>query len=305
MSRAISGKKGLTDAHLNNTMQIMVFQLNDKTYYGINISKIKSIEDYRKYKLVKNSINNDGNREIIEGFIQYQGEIIPFLNIEKWLGMYREEHKYVVTIVAEFNRKTISFPIYEIENIYNISIENLQTSSVNKSFVTYSTIISVNGEDVTCLILDVEQLLVDTFGVDDELERDRGANFGLDREILFAEDSKSARFIIEEIMKKTDLKYKIFVDGEEIVRYLFELSDKDLDRVGIVVTDLEMPKLDGYQVISTIKSSDRLKYIPIIVNSSMSNSGVKRKVDSLGAVGFIAKTDADELLAQIDKNILR
>ncbi len=295
----------MTKTHLSNIMQIMVFQLNDKVYYGINVSKIRSIEDFRRYKLIKNNIKNEGNKEILEGYIEYQRKVIPFLNVEKWLNIYDEKNEYRVTIVAEFNKRTIAFPIYDIDNIYNVPVEKLQTSGVNKDIITYSTLLNINKIEETCLILDVEELLVEVFGVDKLIESTENTNIETPRSVLIAEDSKSARFIINDIMEKTNIEYKLFEDGEKIIEHLTHLQDSAIQKIGLIITDLEMPHKDGYQVIAFIQKDDRLKHIPIVVNSSMSNSGVIRKTEQLGAVGFIAKTDPEKFISQIKEHILK
>lgn len=307
MSTSNSRKRldDMTKTHLSNIMQIMVFQLNDRVYYGINVSKIRSIEDFRRYKIIKNNIKNEGNKEILEGYIEYQKKVIPFLNIEKWLAMYKENHEYKVTIVAEFNKRTIAFPIYDIDNIYNVPVEKLQTAGVNKDVITYSTLLNINGVEETCLILDVEELLVEVFGVDKLIEKAEEAKIETPKSVLIAEDSKSARFIIDDIMQKTNIEYKLFEDGEKIINYLTNLNESEIEKVGLIITDLEMPHKDGYQVISFIQKEDKLKHIPIVVNSSMSNSGVIRKTEQLGASGFIAKTDPEKFIGQIKEHILK
>jgi two-component system chemotaxis response regulator CheV len=306
MTKGTSNIHSMTKTHLNNIMQIMVFQLNDRNFYGINVSKIKSIEDFRRFKIVKNNIKNiEDKKGIFQGYIQYQGEIVPFLNIEKWLNQFEEQNTYKVTIIAEFNRRIISFPIFDIFNICNVSIKNLQTSGINKEVVTYSTLIDINGVEETCLILDVEELLVEVFGIDDNVEQHDGYKLITDKKILIAEDSRSARFIIEEILKDTEISYQLFEDGEKIIKYLDILEDDEIYQIGLIITDLEMPKIDGYQVISYVNKSDKLKHIPVLVNSSMSNQGVNRKTEALGAVGFIAKTDPVKFLNSISEFILK
>lgn len=295
----------MTKSHLNNVMQIMVFKLNDGVYYGTNVSKIKSIEDFRKYQLIKNNIKNDKGIDILEGYIEYQKKIVPFLNIEKWLGLYDKNNEYRVTIVSEFNKKTISFPVFDVDNIYNISIEKLQTSHGNKELITYSTLLEIDGVEETCLILDVERLIEEVFGIDAILEELEDIEVDSNKIVLVAEDSNSARHIIENIMKKTKLEYKIFEHGKAILDYIKDLDEKEIANIGLIITDLEMPHIDGYQVVKFIKDSKILNHIPVVVNSSMSNRGVKFKTEELGANAFVSKTDPINFVKEIQENILK
>ncbi len=302
-SNTISRVSNMTKSHMNNIMQIMLFQLNDKEYYGINVSKIKSIEDYKRYKVVKNEIKNGETSEILEGYINYHKQIIPFLNVEKWLGMYKPENTYMETVVCEYNKKLIAFPIFDIENIFNVNVESLQASDHNDNFITYSALIKVNNEDVVCRVLDVEQLLVDVFGLDVSINKHSKDGLNSKRLLLVAEDSPSARAIIESILEDTNIEYKMFEDGEKIITYLSMLKDEEINHIGLVITDLEMPHKDGYQVISFINESKKLQDIPVVVNSSMSDKGVILKTEKLGSVGFIGKTDPENFLKAIKTNM--
>ncbi len=303
MNSTITKITNMTKTHLNNIMQILVFKLNDGVHYGINVSKIRSIEDFNKFRLIKNDINNSERNQILEGYIKHQDNIIPLLNVEKWLLIYTKNSLYREILVTEFNRHTIAFPINDVLNIYNIPISDLKTSHSNKDVVTYSAIIQVDGEDVTVLILDVEELLVEVFGIDvDIIEK---VIIDSNKKLLIAEDSKSARHIIKKIMECTNIEYELFENGYLILEYLKKLNQDEVNGIGLVITDLEMPIVDGYQVVNFIQKSEKFKHIPVLINSSMSNDGVKRKTKSLGSIGFIAKTDPVSFIEKIKENILK
>ncbi|NWF66088.1 MAG: response regulator [Campylobacterales bacterium] len=312
MNATMKKVNSMTKAHLNNIMQIMVFKLNDNSLYGINVSKIKSIEDFKRYKLVKNDIgasskgnlNSVKNSNILEGYINYHDLVIPYLNIEKWLGIFKDGNEYKVTLVSEFNRHTMAFGVSDILNIFNVSINDLQTTHLNKDFITYSALLEIDHAKEICFIVDVENLLQEVFGekvvVEDHLK-----NLGFNKEILIAEDSKSAQIIIDDILLETGIKYQKFNNGEELINYISTLDDKQIEQIGLVITDLEMPKKDGYQVISYIKSHDKTKHIPVVVNSSMSNEGVITKTKSVGACGFVTKTNPTKFIEQIKLFMLK
>ena len=122
--------------------------------------------------------------------------------------------------------------------------------------------------------------------------------------ILVAEDSHTAQAIIDEILKTTDVSYKIFNDGEEIINYINGLDEAGIGSIGMVFTDLEMPRRDGYQVIRHIKENPKTQHIPIVVNTSMSNKGVDVKTKGLGVSAFVAKTDPEKFLAAMRETML-
>jgi len=303
MDSTITRITNISKTHLNNIMQIMVFQLNDLNYYGINVSKVKSLEDIQKYNISKNSINNANGSAILHGYIDHQGQILPLLGLEKWLGFEKDSDEHNVIIISEFNKRVVALPVFNILKIYNVSISELQTDHIDKDKITYTTILDINDEKNVCYILDVEELISRIFDAKDKLNSAKQIMTLSDKIVLIAEDSNIARKIIDEIMSKSDVEYKMFEDGEKIIEYMKKLQDDDIKKIGLVITDIEMPHMDGYQVINFIKTTAKLKHIPVIVNTSMSNTGVVNKTKTLGANGFIAKLDPDLFLKFIYDNM--
>jgi two-component system chemotaxis response regulator CheV len=225
--------------------------------------------------------------------------------VEQWLGIDRLEVEHKAILIIEFNQSTIAFPIHNFERIHNVPIENLQTSHCKSDFVTYTTLLEVAGREVTCMVMDVEKLLFDVFGLDGGLFDDGMAEINSCKKAYIAEDSSSARRIVSEIMGKTNIEHRMFNNGKEIIECLKSLDEEGINDIGVIITDLEMPYVDGYQVLSYIKNSPQFKHIPVFVNTSMSNEGVITKVEELGAVGFVAKTNPKEFIRQIEQHILR
>ncbi|MEF3191830.1 MAG: response regulator [Campylobacterales bacterium] len=306
MEGTLTKINAMTQTHLNNVMQIMAFRLNDGVLYGINVAKIRSIEDYTRLRLTRNQIHTADVHRFLEGFIQYHGTIVPLLNLECWLGIQCDQSVYTAVIVSEFNRHMISFPVLEIAAIYNIPVEKLHTSHVNRDQVTYSTLLKTeHKQEEVCYIVDVEKFLSEIFDTTAEIAHTEKLAAKSARKVLIAEDSKSAQSIIRQIMAMSDLDYELYDNGRLLCDALDALDEEGLAHIGLVITDIEMPVMDGFQVISCIKKSARLRHLPIVVNTSMSNEGIVKKTMELGASGFIAKTDPVAFLAQIDKHLLR
>lgn len=283
--------------HLHNIMQIAVFQLNDKNFYGINISKIRSIEDFKKYEVVK---NNTVKSELLEGYIRYQKDVVPIISLEKWLGIHKSDNIYYEYLVCDYNKNRIALPICGIRNIFNVPIENLQKPDRMFDAITYDTVVEIDGAKTIVLVLDVEKLLFDTFGATYIIPQAAIEN---GKELLIAEDSKTAQEIIRSILEPSGLRYQIFDDGQALIEHLDKLDDAALEQVGLVITDLEMPRKDGYQVLKTLHESARYKTIPVAVNTSMSDRGVDVKTQALGAVAFIAKTDPENFLGAVARHM--
>lgn len=299
MSSLLKRVEGTAKSHLHNVMQIAVLRLNDDNFYGINVSKIRSFEDHSRYNITK---NNAIESELMEGYIQYQGKVVPIINIEKWLEIYKEENQYLIYLVCEYNRKMVCFPIANIDNIYNVDINRLQQPDAYfEDIITYNALIDTGKGEITCMVLDVERLLQDTFGEEFSVEAEDA--IVSEKTLLIAEDSKTATGIIRQLLKESRIETHYFHDGEELINHLNGLDQAGIEKVGLVITDLEMPKKDGYQVIRHIKETNRFKEIPVVVNSSMSNVGVDTKTELMGVQGFVAKTDPKNFLAKIREHI--
>ena len=300
MSETIKKMESTAKTHLNNIMQIVVFNLNDGNHYGINVSKVRSFEDFKRYRVIK---NNTVKSPILTGYIQYHEKVVPVLDIEMWLDIHKAEGEYKEFMICEFNQQMVAFPIAGIQNIYNVPIGDLQKPEQMVDVVTYNSIINIEGEEIICLVLDVEKILFDAFGETYELG-DEVQHIETKKVVLVAEDSHTAQAIIDEILKTTDVSYKIFNDGEEIINYINGLDEAGIGSIGMVFTDLEMPRRDGYQVIRHIKENPKTQHIPIVVNTSMSNKGVDVKTKGLGVSAFVAKTDPEKFLAAMRENML-
>ena len=163
--------------------------------------------------------------------------------------------------------------------------------------LTYEAIVDIDGEKTIVLVLDVEKLLYDAFGANYTITRND--EIVSQKRLLVAEDSKTAQAIVREILETSTIDFQIFNDGEELIDHLNALDQAAIDNVGMVITDLEMPRKDGYQVLKIISETPRLAAIPVAVNTSMSDSGVNEKTHEMGAIGFIAKTDPATFLGCI------
>ncbi|GHS88660.1 chemotaxis protein CheV [Campylobacterota bacterium] len=297
-SDTMSKVEAASKTHLNNIMQIAVFQLNDTNFYGINISKIRSIEDYKKYELIH---NNTVKNPLLEGYIRYQNDVVPTLSLEKWLEIYTENSVFLEYLICDYNKERVALPICSIRNIFNVPIESLQKPDRMADMLTYEAVVDIDGEKAIVLVLDVEKLLFDVFGANYTIPD--GANLDAAKQLLIAEDSRTAQAIIADIMQRSPVKYQIFNDGQDLIEHLDSLQDAQLEDIGLIITDIEMPRKDGYQVLKHIQSNARFTGIPIAVNTSMSDKGVDHKTQMLGACAFIAKTDPQTFLGTIAAHI--
>ena len=115
-----------------------------------------------------------------------------------------------------------------------------------------------------------------------------------DREVLLADDSPSVIKTMQNILNKLGVNYKSFVNGQKLLDYVFA-EGTDISRIGIIITDLEMPEASGFEVIKQIKANPLTSKIPVVVNSSMSGSSNEDMARSLNANEFISKSNPAEV----------
>ena len=125
-----------------------------------------------------------------------------------------------------------------------------------------------------------------------EEEIEKVENLNIEKVVLVADDSKIVLKTLSKILDKMNVKYKLFNNGEELLNYLFSVNPNE---IFAIITDLEMPKKSGFEVIKEVKNSEKYSKIPIIVNSTMSGESNEEMAKSLNADGFVSKNKPKEI----------
>lgn len=297
----ISGSvEQMTQAHLRNVQQLAVFYTGNDNIYAINIAKIKAFIITEEITVS----DTPTDTPVVEGIATIRGEPITLINLDRWLGnkaLPIEDYKLI--IFCEFNHKQVGFLVKNMLDIVEKTTEELKNSEEQNSKITYTTYVKVNDKDELCTVFNAEQLLVDIGWNDSgstDLDKYVTRPVNPNRIILAAEDSAVAREVLIAFFKKAKAKYEIFPHGGGLLDRLNEMDPSD---VGLVITDIEMPGTDGYQVAQAIKDNSKFAQIPIIVNSSMTTDAVKHKMSSIGVDDFVGKTDIPLLYNTVVKHI--
>lgn len=299
----ISGSvEQMTQAHLRNVQQLAVFYTGHNNIYAINIAKVKA------FIITEEVAINDTPRdtEVIAGIATIRGEPVTLVNLDAWLGLKALDVKdYKLIIFCEFNHKKIGFLVKDMLDIVEKTTQDLRHTEETNSKITYTTYVKVNNKDELCTVFNAEQLLRDihwTNDGDEEVERYVEDKLQSDKVILAAEDSGVAREVLNKFFQKTGVRYEIYSNGELLIKRLEELDPND---IGMVLTDIEMPGTDGYQVASYVKNNKKFAHIPVVVNSSMTTDAVRGKMNHIGVDGFVGKTDIAALFELTKRCLLR
>jgi len=287
----------ITKSYLRNVMQIAVFYTASNKIYGINISKIQTFLIKDEIEITKTPSSN----EIIIGVIDLRGEIITVVNFDRWIGEVANDDEYKIIIVCNYNERKIGVLVKDIIKIEEKQSDELKLPSGNDPKISYVTEIDVDNKEALCIIFDAEKLLYDVnikgattiYDVDNVEDLPPIIS---DKILLVAEDSKIVIDKLKEFFDKLMLNYEIFDNGEGLLNRLNILNP---NQVGLVITDIEMPIKNGYQVIKYIKDTPKFRNLPVLSLTSMTNKGVYDKISKLGALALINKADLKTLYKYI------
>jgi two-component system chemotaxis response regulator CheV len=285
-----------------NELEILEFTLNGN-HYGINVAKIREILQYQQVTPVPNT------HPSIEGIFMPRDTMITVINLKSCLGLEQTGDRGLF-IITNFNKLDIAFHVDEVIGIYRVSWEEIikPDSTLNGEEGSVSTGV-IKMHDKLVVILDFESIVstispetgLRTNDIDNMEERSRS-----DSPILIAEDSPLLSKLITDCLKKAGYERLIVTaNGQEAWDRLCEFKQQGnvKDKVHCIITDIEMPKMDGHRLTKLVKSDDELKSIPLIIFSSLVNEEMKRKGESLGADAQLTKPEIGMLVDAIDRLI--
>jgi two-component system chemotaxis response regulator CheV len=292
----------MTQGHLRNVQQLAVFYTGHNNIYAINIAKVKAFIITEEVAI--NDTPKDTN--IIAGIATIRGEPVTLVNLDAWLGLKPLEIKdYKLIIFCEFNHKKIGFLVKDMLDIVEKTTQELRHTEETNSKITYTTYVKVNNKDELCTVFNAEQLLRDIKWTDDggrDIKKYVEGKIQSSKKILAAEDSAVAREVLHKFFSQIEVDYEIYSNGGELID---RIEDLDPSKIGLIVTDIEMPGTDGYQVASFIKNNQKYEHIPVVVNSSMTTDAVRGKMERIGIDGFVGKTDINALYNLTNRLLLR
>ena len=285
-----------------NELEILEFTLGEN-HYGINVAKIREILQYQPITPVPNS------HPSVEGIFMPRDTMITVISLRSCLGMEQAEDEGLF-IITNFNKLNIAFHVDQVIGIHRVSWEAIikPDSTINTKGASTSTGV-IKLEDKLVVILDFESIVSEISpetglrvnDVDQMTERDRNES-----PILIAEDSPLLSKLITERLKKAGYTNLIVTaDGQEAWDKLQELNASgDIQKnVHCIVTDIEMPRMDGHRLTKLVKSNDDMKNIPLVIFSSLVNEEMRRKGELLGADAQLTKPEIGQLVGAIDKLI--
>ncbi|MDD7402706.1 MAG: chemotaxis protein [Butyribacter sp.] len=284
-----------------NELEILEFRVGDN-YYGINVAKIREILCYQKTTPVPNA---DAR---VEGIFMPRDEVISVIDLATCLGMPKiGDAASDMFIVTNFNKLNVAFHVSAVSGIHRVSWEDIikPDSTVNAAGAGMATgIVQIDGRLI--IILDFEKIVSEinpeTGLKMSDVQHMRGRSRN-EAPILIAEDSALLSKMIVNCLEQAGYTNITVTDNgkecwDKLQQYL-EAGNVD-EKVACVITDIEMPQMDGHHLTKLIKSNDTLKHIPVVIFSSLVNAQMRRKGEQLGADAQLSKPEIGQLVEAID-----
>jgi len=286
-----------------NELEILEFRVADN-FYGINVAKIREILTYQHVTPVPNS------HPFVEGIFMPRDTIISVINLRKCLGYEDLPEGKGLFFITNFNNLNTAFHVDEVLGIHRVSWEEINTpdSTISAEDSGVSTgVIKFDGHLV--VILDFEKIVSninpetglkvsDMDGYVKDEEKDRSLS-----PLVIAEDSPLLSKLIVDCLKKAGYtNLHVFPNGKEAWDYLCEenAAGKVQNDVHCIITDIEMPQMDGHRLTKLVKESEKMKPIPVIIFSSLINDDIRRKGESVGADAQLTKPEIGKLVDAVD-----
>ena len=282
-----------------NELEVLEFKLGN-SYYGINVAKIREILSYMPITPIPNA------HPCVEGIFMPRDTMMTVVNLRKCLGMPDLDTEGLF-IITNFNKLNIAFHVDQVIGIHRVSWEEIikPDSTINTQDNSASTgVIKLNEKLV--VILDFEKIISDispetglkVSEVENLVGRERS-----DSPILIAEDSPLLSKLITDCLRKAGYTNLIItMNGKEAWDKLSELKNTGTvrDKVHCIITDIEMPLMDGHRLTKLCKADETLKEIPLVIFSSLVNDEMRKKGEQLGADAQLTKPEIGMLVSAID-----
>lgn len=288
-----------------NELEIVEFEMGNNRY-GINVIKVREIIEPINVTQIPHA------HPSIEGIVQLRGEVMPVINMQNVLGMRPtgdgSQEKF---IVAAFNKQQVVFRVDNVTQIHRISWDQIEKPTGVYAGDATQVIGIIKRADEMLLLLDFEKIVLDInpeSGIHVAQVKKLGERARSTKKIIIAEDSPLLRKLLQETLEEAGyLNIDFFENGKDALGYLESLvaDHSSIEtHVQLVITDIEMPQMDGHHFTKRIRENPALAKLPVIIFSSLITDDLRHKGEGVGADDQVSKPEIAELVLKIDQYIL-
>jgi two-component system chemotaxis response regulator CheV len=288
-----------------NRLEILLFRLAGQQLFALNVFKIREVMQLPRLTQIPQRAPH------VVGVIHLRGETIPVIDLSGAIGMRPQAVTPESTIIiTEYNRSVQGFLVGSVDRIMNLNWDAVLPPPRGAGRSHYLTAITRMDDQRLVEIIDVEKVLAEIVpfnarvsdGLLDAalLEKARG------REVLLVDDSPTGIAQLKDTLSQLDLTLHVATDGLRGLRQLQAWADEDpniAQRLLMVITDAEMPEMDGYRLTSEIRKDPRLRDLYVVLHTSLSGNFNKAMVEKVGCDGFLSKFQPDQLVEVVRERL--
>ncbi|PCJ21896.1 MAG: chemotaxis protein CheW [Gammaproteobacteria bacterium] len=289
-----------------NRLELLLFRLDSPQLYGINVFKVREVLQCPKLTMIPK------RNPIVRGIAHIRGGTISVLDLQMAIGFAQlKDIDSCFVIITEYNSIVQGFLVNAVERIVNMNWEKIHPPPVGSGRDSYLTAVTDIDEKLV-EIIDVEKVLAEVSPRESNiseglLRTDVIENLSLDDlEIVLVDDSSVARKQMTRCIEKLGIKITTRNDGRKGLEYLLEVAEEVEDittRVAILISDIEMPEMDGYTLTAEVRSHPQLQKLHVLLHTSLSGVFNEAMVKKVGADDFLAKFYPDELARRVASRI--
>ncbi|BCX88652.1 two-component system, chemotaxis family, chemotaxis protein CheV [Methylomarinovum tepidoasis] len=302
MSSILAGVDQRTQLAGHNRLELLLFRLQGPQRFGINVFKVKEVISCPPLTQVPEA------HPVMCGMAHLRGQTVPILDLSKGIGgpaLPRDGSGYV--IVSEYNRSVQGFLVHEVDRIINMGWDQIKPPPRGTGKDSYLTAVT-EFEDELIEVIDVEKIMKEIIGGDEEVSEGIIDSEVVDNEhhILVVDDSMVARNQIKRVLDQLGVESTLARDGQDAYEKLSAWIEegKDLnDFLSMVISDVEMPKMDGYTLTTKMREHPQMKGLYILLHTSLSGVFNEAMVKKVGADRFLAKFSPDELATAVQERL--
>ena len=285
-----------------NRLELLLFKLRGRQRYGINVFKVREVLQCPQLTNIPKS------NSLVRGVAHIRGQTISVIDMSLATGGKAiDDIKTSFIVIAEYNRTVQGFLVSSVERIININWEAIMPPPEGTGKASYLTAVTEVDKELI-EVLDVEKILNEISPANAEVSKEFAENINIqnpkNKIIFIADDSAVARSQVTKALSSLGMKIQVAKDGKEALLELKAIAAEFGDvtnRVAVLVSDIEMPEMDGYTLTAEIKSTPELSKLHVILHTSLSGIFNQAMVQKVGADDFIAKFHPDELASSVQK----
>jgi two-component system chemotaxis response regulator CheV len=293
----------LVTSSSDTSSQYVIFRNINDELFALNVAKIEELIQ-NKDLIISRGVNQN---TIMSGVAKIRDHMVTLVDFDKWLNpeVISNEKTHKLIILCGYSNKRIGIIIKSVVGIHSIDAQHMYSGSKNDEKTAYIAELNL-GKKVLCNIFDSDKLIIDVFPDIITGNEDKVNNFthtsATNKLILLAEDSKLIQIPVGKLLTKLNYNYEIYDNGKLMLDRLYELDASD---IGLIISDIEMPVMDGIEMLEQIHKNNKYNKIPIIVNTNMANAAVIKHAKELGASEVAKKLDLGSLNELIERYCIR